>query len=185
MKFFFRLACHNSVSTLSLLNHRKMNPSATCIRCGLQDKSFLHCIRNYKFSRSLWHHIGFNNLHFFSNLDVYDWLKVGTTSSLALILSADIWWSWRHHKLMYLNNETWSLSWLSFNIRAMVETFRNCFSPDFNDELVYRYIMWNNNNYSCAILMWTEVASVLPFNIDLAALLETPLITILQARASC
>jgi hypothetical protein len=31
--------------------------------------------------------------------------------------------------------------------------------------------------------MWTEVASVLPFNIDLAALLETPLITILQARA--
>jgi hypothetical protein len=34
----------------------------------------------------------------------------------------------------------------------MVETFRNCFSPVSKDRLVDRYIKWNNNNYSRAIL---------------------------------
>jgi ribonuclease HI len=34
----------------------------------------------------------------------------------------------------------------------MVETFRNCFSPVFNDKLADRHIKWNNNNYFCAIL---------------------------------
>ncbi|MCI29329.1 RNA-directed DNA polymerase (Reverse transcriptase), partial [Trifolium medium] len=85
-------------------------------------------------------------------MDVYDWLKVGATSSHALIFSAGVWWSWRHRNLMCLNNETWPLSRLSFNIRAMVETFRNCFYPDPNDRLVDRHIRWNNNNYSCVIL---------------------------------
>ncbi|GAU50021.1 hypothetical protein TSUD_186220 [Trifolium subterraneum] len=130
-----------------------MNPSATCTRCGLQDESLLHCIRDCEFSRSLWNHIGFNSLDFFSNLVVYDWLKLGATSSKALIFLAGVWWSWRHRNLMFLNNETWSLSRLSFYIRAMVETFRNCFfSAASNRRLVDRYIKWNHNNYSCNIL---------------------------------
>jgi hypothetical protein len=53
---------------------------------------------------------------------------------------------------MCLNNETLSLSRLSFKIRAMVKTFRNCFSPVSNERLVDRYVKWNNNNHSCAIL---------------------------------
>jgi ribonuclease HI len=34
----------------------------------------------------------------------------------------------------------------------MVETSRNCFSHVSNDRLVDRYIKWNSNNHSCAIL---------------------------------
>jgi ribonuclease HI len=34
----------------------------------------------------------------------------------------------------------------------MVETLGNCFSPAFNDRIVDKYIKWNNNKYSCAIL---------------------------------
>jgi hypothetical protein len=41
--------------------------------------------------------------------------------------------------LMFLNNETSSLSWLYFNIWAMVEAFGNYFSPACNAELVKRY----------------------------------------------
>ncbi|PNX67265.1 S-like ribonuclease [Trifolium pratense] len=93
-----------------------MSPFATCTRCGLQDESFLHYIWNCEFSRSLWNHIGFNNLDFFSTIDVYDWLKLGATGSQAVIFSAGVWWSLRHYNLMCLNNETWSLSRLSFNI---------------------------------------------------------------------
>ncbi|KAK2442044.1 hypothetical protein QL285_013270 [Trifolium repens] len=129
-----------------------MSHSATCIRCDIQDESFLHCIRDCEFSRSLWNHIGFNNVDFFSNLDVYDWLKLGATGSQALLFSAGVWWSWRHRNLMCLNNETCSLSQLSFNIQTMVETSRNCFSPVSNDMLVDRYIKWNSSNHSCVIL---------------------------------
>ncbi|MCI11915.1 S-like ribonuclease [Trifolium medium] len=100
-----------------------MSHSGTCIRCGFQDESFLHCIQDCEFSRRLWNHIDFDNLDFFLNLD--DWLKLGATGSQALTFLASVWWSWRHRNLMCLVNETWSLSRLSFNIRAMVETFRN------------------------------------------------------------
>ncbi|GAU25827.1 hypothetical protein TSUD_30910 [Trifolium subterraneum] len=133
IKFFFWLACHNFVPTLSLLNHRKMSHSATCTRCGLQDESFLHCIRDCEFARSLWNHIGFNNMDFFSNMDVYDWLKLGATGSQTTTFSTGVWWSWRHRNLMCLNNENWSLSRLSFNIGTMVETFRSSFSPASNE----------------------------------------------------
>ncbi|KAK2444790.1 hypothetical protein QL285_015789 [Trifolium repens] len=129
-----------------------MSPSTTCTRCGIQEESFLHCVRDCEFSRNLWNHVGFNNPDFFSNPDVYGWLKLGATGSQALIFSAGVWWAWRHRNLMCLNNETWSLSQLSFNIRTMVETFRNCFSLVSNDRLVDRLVKWNNNNYSRAIL---------------------------------
>ncbi|GAU50504.1 hypothetical protein TSUD_409790 [Trifolium subterraneum] len=128
IKFFFWLACHNSVPTLSLLNHRKMNLSATCARCGLREETFLHCVRDCDFSISIWHHIGFDNPYFFSSMDAHDWLKWGSTGSKAFIFSAGVWWSWRHCNLMCLNNGTWSLTRLSFNIHSMVDTFKNCFN---------------------------------------------------------
>jgi hypothetical protein len=56
--------------------------------CGLQDESFLHYIWDCKFSCNLWNHIGFNNLNFFLNLDVYDWLKLGVIGSHTLIFLA-------------------------------------------------------------------------------------------------
>jgi hypothetical protein len=53
---------------------------------------------------------------------------------------------------MCLLNETWSLSRLSFNIQAMVETCRNCFNLASNDRSVDRYTRWNNTNYLHVIL---------------------------------
>ncbi|XP_045809964.1 uncharacterized protein LOC123904334 [Trifolium pratense] len=85
-------------------------------------------------------------------MDVYDWIKMGAIGTHSLIFSAGVWWSWRHRNLMSLNNETWSLSQLSFNIRSMVETFKNCFTLTSNDGSVDRFIKWNNNNFSCIIL---------------------------------
>jgi hypothetical protein len=123
--------------------------------CRVQNELFLHCIWDYEFSCNLWNHIDFNNLDFFSNPDVCDWLKLGATDSHALLFSADVWWSWRYRNLTCLNNETWSLSQPSFNIRAMVETSRNCFSLVSNDKLVDRYTKWNNNNhFFLSFLMW-------------------------------
>ncbi|KAK2359539.1 hypothetical protein QL285_084901 [Trifolium repens] len=53
---------------------------------------------------------------------------------------------------MCLNNETWSLSRLSFNIRSVVDTFKNCFSPASNVSSTNIFIKWNKTNYSCTIL---------------------------------
>jgi hypothetical protein len=78
--------------------------------------------------------------------------QAGRHRSQALLFSASVWWSWRHRNLMCLNNETWSSSRLSFNIRAMVETSRICFYPVYNDRLVDKHIKWNNRNHSCVIL---------------------------------
>ncbi|MCI06679.1 S-like ribonuclease, partial [Trifolium medium] len=83
---------------------------------------------------------------------VYDWLKKGAIGIQSYKFSTGVWWSWRHHNLMCLNNETWFLSRLSYNIRYMVETFKNCFSHASNVSSADRYIKWNNNNYSCTIL---------------------------------
>ncbi|MCI18136.1 replication protein A1-like protein, partial [Trifolium medium] len=67
-----------------------MNPTATCTRCGLQDESFLHCIRECEFSRSLWNHIDFKILDFFSNLVVCDWLKLSSMLSSSRLVSGGL-----------------------------------------------------------------------------------------------
>ena len=54
LKFHFWLACHDSVPTLCLLNHRNIAPLATCLRCGLDDETFLHCVHDCNFSRIIW-----------------------------------------------------------------------------------------------------------------------------------
>ncbi|KAK2370008.1 hypothetical protein QL285_083097 [Trifolium repens] len=77
---------------------------------------------------------------------------MGVTGSRALIFSAGVWWYLRQRNLMCLNNETWSLNWLTFNIRAMVKTFIICFFPASNEGLVERYAKWNHNNYYCVII---------------------------------
>jgi len=46
LKFLFWLACHNSIPTLILLNHKNLAPSAVCSRCGIEEESFLHYIRD-------------------------------------------------------------------------------------------------------------------------------------------
>jgi len=58
----------------------------------------------------------------------------------------------RHRNLMCLNNETWSLNHLSFNIHSMVENFKICFSVNSNTMLGDRHIKWKNSNHSCIIL---------------------------------
>ncbi|GAU41508.1 hypothetical protein TSUD_302460 [Trifolium subterraneum] len=150
--FFFWLVCHNSVPTLSLLNHRKMSNSFICARCGLQEETFLHCVRDCDFSRNIWHHIGFNDPTFFSFTDAREWLKVGSTGSQAYTFSASVWWAWRHRNLMCLNNESWSLNRLSFNIHSMVDIFTSSFSSNSDGTSVSRLIKWNNDNFSCVIL---------------------------------
>ncbi|CAJ2635885.1 unnamed protein product [Trifolium pratense] len=71
-------------------------------------------------------YIGFTNPDFFSNMDVYDWIKMGTVGTHSLIFSAGVW--------------------------SMVETFKNCFTITSNGGSVDRFIKWNNNNFSCTIL---------------------------------
>jgi hypothetical protein len=128
--FFFWLAYHHLVPTLSLLNHQKMNTSSLCTRCGLKVETFLHCVRDYIFSRNLWHHIGFSDPTFLSLMDAHDWLKVGSTDPQANFLSAGVWWAWIHRNLMCLNNESWSLNRLSFKIQSMIEIFTLSFSSN-------------------------------------------------------
>jgi len=71
IKFLIWLACHNVALTLALFNHKKKNKanSAICSRCGDQDESFFHCVRDCRFSINIWQRIGFSSLPiFFSNL---------------------------------------------------------------------------------------------------------------------
>jgi len=66
IKFLFWLACHNSVPTLSMLNHRNIAHSAMCSRYSLHDETFLHCVRDYTHSKHLWQQVRFNHSDFFS-----------------------------------------------------------------------------------------------------------------------
>lgn len=151
-KFLFWLACHNSVPTLTLLNHRNISPSPLCSRCGLEDETFLHCVRDCNFSNIIWHHVGFHNVNFFANLDVTDWLKEWSMGSHSFLFAATIWWAWHHRNLMCLSNENWPLCRLSDNIHIMVDSFMFCFATcprTVSDDI---FIKWINGNHSGVIL---------------------------------
>jgi hypothetical protein len=129
-----------------------MTPSSTCARCGLHEETFLHCGRDCKFSRNLWHHINFTDLTFFSLSSAYVWFKTSSIGSQAFTFSISVWWARRHQNLVCLNNETWSLYRLSFNIKSMVETFTSCFVSHSSSAQIDRYIRWNSDSHSCVIL---------------------------------
>nr|ABN08698.1 RNA-directed DNA polymerase; Ribonuclease H, putative [Medicago truncatula] len=61
IKFLVWLACHNSVPTISLLNHRNIAPTATCSRCNLHVETFLHCVHDCHNSKNIWQHSRFND----------------------------------------------------------------------------------------------------------------------------
>jgi len=145
-KFFFWLACHNDIPTLSLLNHKNITPSATCSRCGVQDETFIHCVRDCTFSVRLWHQLGFTNADFFSSIDAHDWLRRGAKGSQAIIFSVGVWWSWRHRNVMCIGGETWSLHRLSSSIKNSMENNLVGFPPSATAATTNRYTRWNNNN---------------------------------------
>ncbi|PNY00525.1 hypothetical protein L195_g023807 [Trifolium pratense] len=78
-----------------------------------KDETFLHCVRDCNFSRNLWLHLGLSNIDFFSIMDNYDWLKLGSLGPQAFTFSAGV--------------------WLSYNIQSMVEDFMSCFTPSSAD----------------------------------------------------
>jgi len=151
-KFFIWLAYHNSVPTLSLLNHHNIAPLPTCSRCGLHNETFFHCIRDCKFSRNIWQHMGFTDPAFFDEDCVADWLREGTTGTHAVIFSACLWWVWRCRNSMCLSNEHMSLTRLSANSMSSVKDINLAFSSPILVTSLDRHIRWNNNNFDCAIL---------------------------------
>lgn len=77
-KFFIWLACHDAVPTLFLLHHRHITISTTCVRCDEAEETFMHCIRDCRFSCTIWQKLGFTNQDFFTTNCAHDWLKTGT-----------------------------------------------------------------------------------------------------------
>lgn len=59
LKFLVWLAWHEAIPSLALLNHRNMVNSLTCSRCGDQDESLFHCLRDCNYSMDIWKKIGF------------------------------------------------------------------------------------------------------------------------------
>jgi len=129
-----------------------MASSALCSRCGLEDETFLHCVRDCNFSKSIWHHVGFHDENFFLDMEVSHWLKEGSLGHQSFIFAAIVWWAWHHRNLMCLNNEIWTISHLSYNIHSMVDSFNLCFKNNSQIDQVERFIRWNDDNYSCDIL---------------------------------
>jgi ribonuclease HI len=151
-KFFVWLACHNAVPTLSLLNHRNMATSAICNRCGDHEESFLHCVRDCRFSSIIWHKIGFNSPTFFLSSSVLDWLTEGINCHRSTTFLAGLWWIWRQRNLMCFNNETWSVYRLSIIINSTAEVISRCLHNNTSTSSPARLVRWNNDDHVCSIL---------------------------------
>jgi len=65
---------------------------------------------------------------------------------------AGFWWSWRHHNLMCLNNETWSVYRLDNIINSMTDFISHCLQNDTSFSPPTRLVRWNNDNHVCSIL---------------------------------
>ncbi|XP_024634721.1 uncharacterized protein [Medicago truncatula] len=128
-----------------------MAPSATCARCGDHDETFLHCVRDCRFSSNIWHKIGFIGTDFFTVQNAYDWIKNSTSDNRTTLFLVGLWWVWNRN-LMYLNNETWSMTRLCNNIHSSTDVIRSSFQRDGSAAPLDRLIKWNCNNHQGSIL---------------------------------
>jgi len=126
-----------------------MVASPLCTRCGDQDETFFHCIRDCQFSMEIWKKIGFTSQHFFSSTSAQVWLKEGTKSILFL---SGLWWIWRHRNLMCIGNKTLSITQLCSNVFSMAESIKS--STIISAPVLHpdRYTHRNNDNHHCTIL---------------------------------
>ena len=150
-KLLIWLICHNAVPTLSLMHHRNMAPSATCSRCGEEDETVLHCLRDCSFSKSIWTNLGFSDQIFFTEGNAQNWLRNHTLGQRYSVFFAGIWWSWRHMNLMCLSHENWSIQRINYHIHSTadsIEASSHSTSIPHSDLMV----RWNNNDFNCIIL---------------------------------
>jgi len=150
-KLLIWLVCHNAIPTLSLLHHRQMAPSATCLRCGEDEESILHCLRDCRFSSQSWLQLGFADNGFFNEGTAHNWIKTHATRALSSLFLAGLWWTWRHHNSMCLSNDSWSLPHIIRNIHHTVADIENAFH-EVPGQHAERMIRWNNDNYGCVVL---------------------------------
>ena len=150
-KLLVWLTCHNVVPTLSLLHHRNMAASATCSRCGLEDETLLHCLRDCNHSKNIWLNYGFTDPDFFSEGTALNWIKKHATSSRSPTFMASLWWTWRHINQMCLSAEFWSLTRINFHVQDTVQTIKNVLQSEATNRLD-RMVRWNSNNHNCFVL---------------------------------
>jgi len=151
-KFFIWLACQNASPTLSLLHHKNMAPSATCTRCGEEEETFLHCVRDCRYSRCIWQKIGFTGTDFYAAATAYDWINFGISASRSPIFLAGLWWVWRHRNLMCLNNENWPLFRICNNILSSADAISSAFQNDDRSASSDRYVKWNSRDHQAPVL---------------------------------
>lgn len=150
-KFFIWLACNNAVPTQSMLHHRNIIHSPTCSRCGLQEETFFHCMRDCRISTDIWQLIGFTDSGFFAFENIADWLKEGMKGPKATIFAAGLWWVWICRNAMCINNEQMPIQRVTANIRNATDSIMQAF-PSHQFDHLERYIRWNNHNFDCNIL---------------------------------
>ena len=125
--------------------------SAICSRCGDQDETFLHCVRDCTFSIIIWQRIDFASQPFFFSNSVTNWLQEGVKCSRTSVFFAALWWLWRHCNLMCLN-ETMSVTRLCSNIFSYAESISTSLCNPSSATAPARLIRWNSNNHMCTIL---------------------------------
>jgi len=115
-------------------------------------KWLFNCVRECRFSKIIWHKIGFSSPSFFSTISAHDWIKEGENCARSIIFLAGLWWTWRHRNLMCLNNETWSITRLCININNSADLISSCLQNSTSSTPSDRLVRWNNNGNIYAIL---------------------------------
>jgi len=151
-KFFIWLAYHDAVPTLSLLHHRHIAISATCGRCGEEEESFMHCVRDSRFSNPIWRKFGFSDTDFYTSICAHDWIKGNAKGPRAIIFLACLWWIWRHRNQMCFSSNACSPIQLCNNIQNSAAIIQKIFQPAAISSNSDRLVRWNSSNCSCYIL---------------------------------
>jgi hypothetical protein len=117
----------------------------------MQEETLFHCLRDCRFSRDVWLHIGFNDTAFFASDDAADWLKEGSKGPNATIFAAGLWWVWVRRNSMCFSNEQMPLHRVAANIMNSADSILHAFPP-YQTGHLERLVHWNNNNFDCYIL---------------------------------
>jgi ribonuclease HI len=146
------LACHNAIPTLSLLHHHQMATSSTCPRCGDEEETTLHCLRDCRFSSQICNRLGFADQNFYSEFNPHTWIKNHAAGTLSSLFLAGLWWTWRNRNSMCLSHESLSLPRIIFNIHSSVDDIETAFHSAAPVQHSEQTVRWNSNNANCVVL---------------------------------
>lgn len=120
---------HDSLPCNDFRVSRHVSQDPSCIRCGAQHETILHCLRDCPSAKRIWDVLVFTAKQDFNSDDCYGWFKNHALGDNGQLFVLACWFVWMSRNAETFSDEKWHvwrvMNLIQSNYCAVVKAFGN------------------------------------------------------------